>query len=256
MSPVRPRPPLVFRAVVALLRPAMVLVTRPRRWGGAEHLPEGPCLLVANHVSVFDPFTLIHFLVDNGVWPCVLAKESLWRYPVVGWVMRQVRAVPVHRESDRAGGALVEAEAALAAGHAVLMYPEGTTTQDPQGWPMRAKTGAARLALRTRATVVPVAQWGAQAVIPSSGRGFRPLPPKPSEVLAGAPVDLRDLYDRADDPAAWTEASTRIMARITAQLAEIRGEAPPEVPFVRRPHIPVSRRCPARRRRGAKGRRA
>lgn len=238
MTP-RPAPPWVFRAVVAVLRPLMLLITRPRRWRGAEHLPDGPFIVVANHLSTFDPFTLLHFLVDHDVYPCVLAKESLWRYPVVGWVVRQVRAVPVHRETEGASGALAAAETALGEGYAVMLYPEGTTTQDPDLWPMTAKSGAARLALRTGATVVPIAQWGAQRVIPASGKAFRPFPPTPSEVLAGPPVDLSDLLDRADDPAAWNEATARIMGRITAQLAEIRGEEPPEVPFVRRPHRPA-----------------
>lgn len=237
MAPVsRPRPPWVYRTVVALLRPLVSLITRPRRWRGAEHLPDGPFVVVANHLSVFDPFTLVHFLVDNGVYPRVLAKESLWRFPVVGWVVRQVRAVPVHRETAGAAAALEAAEQALAEGDAVLLYPEGTTTQDPDLWPMTAKTGAARLALRTGATVVPVAQWGAHRVIPPIGTGFRPVPPTPSDVVAGPPVDLGDLLDRADDPAAWQEATDRIMRRITEQLAQIRGEQPPATPFVRRPH--------------------
>lgn len=234
----RPKPPWVFRAIVTTLRPLMRLITRPRRWRGAEHLPDGPFIVVANHLSSFDPFTMIHFLVDHGVWPCVMAKESLWRYPVVGWVMRQVKAVPVHRETAGARGALADAEAALAGGYAVLVYPEGTTTQDPDLWPMKAKTGVARLALRTGATVVPVTQWGAQNVIPATGTGFRPFPPTSSDVVAGAPVDLRDLLGRADEPEAWVEATTRMMSRLTDQLAQIRSEEPPETPFVRRPHVP------------------
>jgi len=239
----RPTPPWVYRAVVALLRPPMCLITRPRRWRGAEHLPDGPFIAVANHISVLDPFTTLHFLVDHGVYPSVLAKASLWRVPVVRWVVRRAGAVPVHRESAQASGALVEAEAALAAGYAVLVFPEGTTTQDPHDWPMAAKSGAARLALRTGATVVPVAQWGAQRVIPNRGHvAFRPFPAKPSEVVAGPPVDLADLLDRADDPAAWAIATSRMMTRITGQLAEIRGEDPPAEPFVRQPRLPVLRR--------------
>lgn len=239
----RPTPPRVYRAVVAVLRPVMCVITRPRRWRGAEHLPDGPFIVVANHVSVFDPFTVLHFLVDHGVYPSVLAKASLWRVPVVSWVVRQARAVPVHRESERASGALTEAEAALAAGYAVLVFPEGTTTQDPHDWPMAAKSGAARLALRTGATVIPIAQWGAQRVIPNRGRAaFWPWPPKRSDVVAGPPVDLGDLLDRAEDPAAWAIATGRMMTRITAQLAEIRGEDPPAEPFVREPHLPGARR--------------
>lgn len=229
----RPRPSWVYRAVVGVLRPLVSLITRPRRWRGAEHLPDVPFILVANHLSVFDPFTLLHFLADHGVYPSVLAKASLWRYPVVGWVMRKVGAVPVHRQTSEAKGALVAAEAALAAGHAVMLFPEGTTTQDPDLWPMVAKTGAARLALRTGVPVIPVAHWGAQRVIPNTGVGFRPFPPTPSDVVAGPPLDLADLRDREDDPTAWVEATERMMAWITAELAAIRREPPPAVPWDR-----------------------
>ena len=50
------------------------------------------------------------------------------------------------------------------------------------------------------------------------------------QVLAGPAVDLSGLRDRPDDPRAHTEATTRIMAAITAQLAILRGEQPPERP--------------------------
>lgn len=226
----RPTPSRVYRAAVAILRPLVSMITRPRRWRGAEHLPDGPFVVVANHLSVFDPMTLLHFLVEHDVYPCIVAKESLWRVPVLGWVLRRVDAVPVHRGTSTAGGALDAAETALRRGYAVLLYPEGTTTTDPDDWPMPAKTGAARLALRTGAAVIPIAQWGAQRVIPNRGKGFHPFPPQPSDVLVGPPVELADLLDRHDDPAAWREATERIMGRITAQLAEIRGEQPPSRP--------------------------
>jgi 1-acyl-sn-glycerol-3-phosphate acyltransferase len=55
----------------------------------------------------------------------------------------------------------------LDAGHCLGVYPEGTLTRDPNGWPMVAKTGLARLAIITKTPVVPVAQWGSQIVMPT-----------------------------------------------------------------------------------------
>jgi 1-acyl-sn-glycerol-3-phosphate acyltransferase len=229
----RPPPPRLFRAAVAALRPAMLAITR-RDWHGSEHLPEGPCIVAANHLSMFDPLCVGHYLVDHGLYPRAMAKASLFRAPVVGRLMRGAGAIPVERGSSTCD-ALGAAAAALTEGWAVLVFPEGTTTQDPDVWPMRAKTGAARLALRTGVPVVPLAQWGAQQVVPTFGYGFRPFPPARSSVLAGPAVDLDDLRDDPEDPAAWTEATERIMRRITEQLAVIRGERPPAQPWVGRP---------------------
>ena len=52
--------------------------------------------------------------------------------------------------------------AALRDNGAIIIYPEGTTTREPNLWPMRGKTGAARLALATGAPMIPVVMWGPQ----------------------------------------------------------------------------------------------
>ena len=52
-------------------------------------------------------------------------------------------------------------------GECVGVYPEGTITRDPDGWPMRGKTGAARIALATGCPVIPIGQWGAQELLPA-----------------------------------------------------------------------------------------
>lgn len=52
------------------------------------------------------------------------------------------------------------------AGGAIIIYPEGTLTRDPDLWPMKGHTGAARLAIQTGAPVVPIAHWGAHEVFP------------------------------------------------------------------------------------------
>ncbi|WP_454778296.1 lysophospholipid acyltransferase family protein [Georgenia muralis] len=217
-----------YRLTAALILPVMRASTR-RSWRGGEHLPTTGFIAVSNHVSNFDPLTLAHFLYDHGAPPRFLAKDSLFEIPLLGRVIRALGQIPVERGTAQAGHSLTAAEGALAAGECVVIFPEGTHTRDPHLWPMVGRTGAARLALRTGAPVVPIAQWGAHRVVPRYSASFRPFPPKEVTVVAAPPVDLSDLS--ADDGDAIRVASARIMAAVTDQLAEIRGEAPPARPY-------------------------
>ncbi|WP_342746913.1 lysophospholipid acyltransferase family protein [Georgenia soli] len=221
----------VYRFLVGVLRPTMTLMTR-RTWRGGEHLPaSGGFIAVANHVSNMDPLTFAHYLYDHGAAPKFLAKSSLFHAPVLGRLLAAADQIPVHRGTSRAGESLVAAEQAVLAGECVGIFPEGTLTRDPDMWPMTGRTGAARLALATRAPVIPVAQWGAHRLLPRYTARFRPFPPKPVTVVAGPPVDLDDLYGRPLDQDVLREATARIMAAVTALLADIRGEEPPVRPY-------------------------
>jgi 1-acyl-sn-glycerol-3-phosphate acyltransferase len=148
------------RLVVVLVRPTMQVMSR-RDWRGMEHIPPtGPAILVANHMSHADPFVLGHYVYDAGRWPRYLAKASVFRLPLVGRLLYAVEQIPVERGTIDAVKALDAAVDALKAGKAVLIYPEGTTTKEPDLWPMRGKTGAARLWLATGAPMIPVVMWG------------------------------------------------------------------------------------------------
>lgn len=228
-----------FRFAVMVLKPLLLVVTR-RDWRGREHLPtEGGVVVCVNHISYVDPLVLAHFLYDNGRLPRYLAKAGLFRLPLVGAVVRGAQQIPVHRESRDAAGAFRDAVAAVRRGECVVVYPEGTVTRDPGLWPMVGKTGAARIALSTGAPVVPIAQWGAQRVLPPYARRPRLWPPTLVHVTAGPPVDLTDLAGRELTAELLAEATERIMAALTALLEQIRGEAAPATRFdVRRARLP------------------
>lgn len=201
-------------------------------WDDAVNLPAtGPVIVVSNHISDFDPLVLAQYLIWNGRWPRALGKSELWKVPGIGRLARATGQIPVERNTERAKDALVHAEEALRAGECVVIYPEGTKTADPQTWPMTARPGAARLALSTGAPVVPVAQWGANDVMPGKKLTWPRLWPRKTMIVrAGPPVDLRDLGG-VDDPESVRRASLRIMAAITGLVAEIRGEQAPEMVF-------------------------
>ncbi len=224
-----------YRIAVAALRPTMRLLTS-HEWRGAEHLPaEGGFIVCSNHISDSDPVALAHFLYDNGHPPYFLAKAALFSAPVVGRVIRGAGQIPVFRDGPDAIKAFAPAVAAVRAGKCLAIYPEATVTRDPAMWPMTGKTGAARVALETTAPVIPVAQWGAQRLLPYHSFVPRLLPRKRMQVLAGPPVPLDDLRGQPIDVAVLREATARIIAAITGLLAELRtGETPPPTPFDRR----------------------
>ncbi|GAA1313057.1 lysophospholipid acyltransferase family protein [Saccharothrix xinjiangensis] len=209
-----------YSVAIDLLWPLVVLFV-PMRMGGRTNIPrQGPVLLASNHLSFSDPVTLTAFALASGRVPRYLAKASLWRVPVLGWVMSSGRHIPVDRGTARAGRALDAARTSLEEGECVIVYPEGTFTSDPDGWPMRGKNGVARVALATRTPVVPVAQWGTRELLPP-GR-FLPRPWRRVSVAAGAEVDLSDLYALEPTKAVLDEATERIMGAVTALLTGIR----------------------------------
>ena len=228
--------PFAYRFVVAVLRPLLMVLTR-REWSGAQHLPpEGGFVVVTNHYSYVDPFVFGHFLVDHGYSPRYLGKVEVFRIPLIGWILRRADQIPVYRESGRAADAYRAAVAAVRAGKTVAIYPEGTLTRDPHLWPMRGKTGAARVALETRCPVVPVATWGAHELLPPYSLRPRPFPRHTMKVHAGSPVRLDDLHDLPLTAEVLHEATTRIMAALVTDLEALRGERAPADRFDPRTH--------------------
>lgn len=218
----------VVRLLHLLVRP----LTR-RDWRGQAKVPlTGGVVFVVNHISNVDPLAVGQFMAYSGRWPRFLAKASLFRVPVLGRVLRACGQIPVQRGSRLSANAVVAAEDAVAAGRAVVIYPEGTITRDPQLWPMLGRTGAARVALKTVCPVVPIGQWGAQEILYGHHLGFpRIWPRKTLRILVGEPVGLDDLRDQPLTAALLEQATTRIMDAITALVAELRGEDPPAERF-------------------------
>jgi len=160
--------------------------------------------------------------------------------------MRGTGQIPVYRETTDALSAFRAAIDAVERGECVAFYPEGTITRDPDLWPMTGKIGAARVALETRCPVIPVAQWGANELLPPYAKKPNLRPRKTHHVLAGPPVDLSRFYGKEMTPELLKEATEVIMAAITRQLEEIRGEKAPETPYdPRRERIEQRRRTQA-----------
>ncbi|GAA3619412.1 lysophospholipid acyltransferase family protein [Marihabitans asiaticum] len=231
-----PVPPM-YRFVANVLRPPLRLLM-DYSVRGLENLPEsGGFIVTPNHLSYADPFPWAHVLYDRGIAPVYLAKSELFDSAVLGYILRHAGQVPVERETSSAAEVLGRAVQALDRGQCVAIYPEGTLTRDPDLWPMRGKTGAARLALEARCPVIPIAQWGPQEILAPYGRLPRLFPRTTIHVRYGPPVDLSDLYDDGTPSAeACVEATNRIMRGITDELEVLRGERAPAVRFDPRAH--------------------
>lgn len=150
---------------------------------GAEHVPStGPVLLVANHVSVLDP-PLIGGMSGRPL--SFMAKEELFRVPLLGWLIRHLNARPVRRDNSDPR-ALKDALTVLHAGEALLVFPEGT--RGPEGAVREAKPGAGLLAVMSGAAVVPVYIQGTGRALP---RGC--VWPRPAKVVVrfGPPLAFK-----------------------------------------------------------------
>ncbi len=231
-----------WRGLTKIVVPPLLYALVKHEWHGQENIrnvPAGSGLILAvNHLSYADPLPICLFTHKAGRYPVFLAKSSLFGIKGLGTVMRGTGQLPVYRGQADAALVLRDVERGLRDGACVIFYPEATATRDPGLWPMVARTGVARAALATGVPVIPVAQWGAQRILPYGS--FRPhlLPRTTVQIVAGPPVDLSRFQGKPLTSQILREATEAIMRDITGLLAGIRGETPPAEPF----HPAIARR--------------
>ncbi len=204
----------VFKYV--LIGPVARWYLRPR-WQGRAALPRtGPFLLAGNHMTMLDP-VVISMGVPRRVTYVAKSKYytgTSFRRRALAWFLEAIGQVPIDPASaDTASPALDTARRILREGGVVALFPEGT--RSPDGRLYRGRTGAIRLALPLGIPVIPVAVQGTREV-------RLPGQPEPRRgrvtITYGQPLDLSAWATRADDPAAWREATDALMGRI-AQLS-------------------------------------
>jgi 1-acyl-sn-glycerol-3-phosphate acyltransferase len=138
-----------------------------RVYGEIPRRFDGNTVFVSNHESQADPF-LISFLPWEMKW---LSKASLFRIPLVGWMLQLAGDIPINRtESDSAKGAMKVCARWLERGQPVIIFPEGTRSEDGKMRPF--KDGAFRLALSTGAQIVPIAVCGTRKALPKHSWKF------------------------------------------------------------------------------------
>lgn len=227
---VEKRRPSAFWPLAAVVVPILGLFAKIEI-EGAENLPdEGAFVLAPNHYTEIDPLVVAAAVWRLGRAPRFMAKDSLFTVPVVGAALRATGMIPVARASSSgAARQTIEASEQLVEhGRGVIVYPEGTLTRDPDMWPMRGKTGAVRLALEGDIPLIPLAQWGTQAIMARYAKKISFWPPrKRVRIVIGPPVDMSDFRGKQASPSVLNEATTRLMNEITHLLEGMRGETAP-----------------------------
>lgn len=125
---------------------------------GLENLPKQGVLLCPNHSSSWDPI-LVALKLPINYRLHIMAKEELFRYPLLGWLLSKVGAFPVSRGNTDIQSVKTAIQA-IKAGDNLLIFPEGTTIHNGIGYtdglPAHAHGGVAMIGVRTGATMIPV----------------------------------------------------------------------------------------------------
>ena len=179
------------------------------RWRvfNAERVPlTGPVILASNHASFLDPP-----MVGSGLHRSInyLARESLFRFPGFGALLRSWNSVPVDRDGGGAAGLKAILDRLLDGG-GIILFPEGTRTNDGRLQP--ARSGIGLVVIKSNAPVVPVRTFG---TFEAYGRHVKFPRPKPVAVKYGRPMQFETLR---------AEAKTCSKARLKEIYQEIADE--------------------------------
>ena len=216
------RDPVLYRTGYLFRKLGKALTTINPSWklhvSGERVLnPRNPYVVVCNHQSLAD-IPLISNLPWEMKW---MAKEELFRLPVIGWMMRLAGDISVERTNPRSGAlALLKAQRVLEKNCSVMIFPEGTRTRD--GRVQKFTDGAFLLAIRARVPILPLAIEGSRDCIPKHSWKFG----KPSDIS----LKVLPPVDTASMTAADVEACRdRVRTLIIHQIAEWRSVPPDAV---------------------------
>ena len=171
-------------------------------------IQSGPVILAMNHQSYLDP-PLAGTACDRAIY--FLARRTLLDVPLLGWLLPKLNVIPVNQEGvDRS--ALKAVIRALQAGNGVLVFPEGSRTDDGKLQP--AEAGLGLIIAKTVAPVVPMRIFGAREALPRGG-GFRFAP---ITVVVGEPI----FFSAADLEPAGKNLYARLSERVMNAIAALR----------------------------------
>ena len=204
-----------YQAGRAFRRLAVSHVALTRLWrfeteGTPPEGPRRPYVVVSNHESYADIFLMCHFPWEMK-W---LSKLTIFKIPVMGWMMRMALDVPVRRgQRESALAALAECRDRLARRVSVMIFPEGTRSRTDELLPF--KDGAFHLAIQSRVPILPIALAGTRSCMAKGSFAFRHAHAK-ARVLAPIATDgltLDDLPALRDRTRAMIDAARRALQR-------------------------------------------
>jgi len=191
--------------------PALWALCGGWRVDGIEHVPgTGGAVIAGNHVSYFDPPAVGSSLPRRTYY---MAKQELFQIPIFGLIIRKCYAFPVSRgTADRE--AIRHAINLVSEGELLLIFPEGT--RSPDGELMEGDIGAALIATRAGAPIIPCALYGTDKVLP---RHAKFLHRHRVHVSFGEPIT----YDHPAEGRIRKVELQEIMERVMASIARLQG---------------------------------
>lgn len=176
---------------------------------GTENLDKHPvAVYAANHTSYMDIPAIFAALPFQFR---ILAKKELWRWPFIGWYLDRSGQMPIDTENPHASlTSLGGAVKALRAGMPLVLFPEGGRTTTGELKPFLS--GAAYLAIRAQAPLVPIALKGVYDLLPIHTHHFYP---SELTVQVGEPIETRGMTVRQNG-----ELTERLRLAIDAMLNE------------------------------------
>jgi 1-acyl-sn-glycerol-3-phosphate acyltransferase len=204
-----------YRAGRAFRQLAVAHVAMNRLWhfeteGHPPDDPRHPYVVVSNHESYADIFLVSHFPWEMK-W---LSKDTMFRIPVFGWMMRMAKDVPVTRgQRESAIAALAECRDRLARRVSVMIFAEGTRSPTDELLPF--KDGAFQLAIESQTPILPIAIAGTRHCMAKGSFAFQRARAR-ARVLAPIPttgLTLADLATLRDRTRATIDAARRVLQR-------------------------------------------
>lgn len=199
-----------YRFVKTVATPLVKLMIRYKRVG-VEHIPkQGGLILCCNHTSMIDIAALV---ITCPRMIRFMAKEELFRNPLLGWFFRHMGGFPIARGKGDTE-AMKRAEEIVREGGILGIFPEGTRTKDATGHPAKGKAGAAMIASATGADVLP-------ACIRYAGFDGKVHLLHTTHVHFGSVIPNDQLRIEENDRAQIRKASETIMGTITQMWEDI-----------------------------------
>jgi 1-acyl-sn-glycerol-3-phosphate acyltransferase len=174
-----------------------------------------PHIIIANHQSILD-VPVLHQLGGQFRW---VSKIELFKFPIVGSTMRIAGYIPLDRGNPESIARMMNlAESAIIDGKSVVMFPEGTRSRN--GIPLKFKSGAFKLALKSGVPILPVVIDGTSEVLPKKGMVFSSGHRITIKVLE--PVRVEDFI--SDDPVKLAEWFRDVLVDELKSLRENKPE--------------------------------
>lgn len=174
---------------------------------GWENIPKENCIVVANHVSFYDPPAMVaYFLKDISA----VARSTLSKNKLMDAYFESMNAILINRDKGGDLGAIKESLRRIKAGGNLLIFPEGT--RSPDGNIQEGKAGVSAIALRANVKILPVRSFGFFDIMPKTGRinaGTH------ISLVAGKAVDIKDLDPSKADPNRLQTIADKIMQHIS-----------------------------------------